>query len=73
MGIGAATGPDMAEGLKIKNLADVSKSHSAMSGPVTAPSTCLALSLSYPLTLRIAMAIENDELDLRTCRSWFLI
>ena len=40
---------DMAEVLKIKNLADVSESHSAMSGPVTAPSTHLALSLPHPL------------------------
>ena len=37
IGFGAATGLDMAEGLKIKNLVDVSESHSAMSGPVTAP------------------------------------
>ena len=48
MGIGTATGPDKAEGLKIKNLAEVSKSHSAMFGPVTAPSTHLALSLPHP-------------------------
>ena len=48
IGFGAVTGPDMAEGLQTKNLADVSKSHSAMSGPVSALSTHLALPLPHP-------------------------
>ena len=46
--LGAVTGPDMAEGLLIKNLADVSKSRSAMFGSVAAPNTHLALSLPHP-------------------------
>ena len=38
----------VAEGLKIKGLADVNENHSAMSGPVAAPSTRLPLPLPHP-------------------------